>query len=59
MFFFMIVEGFFKKFYTMIELLSHLEEIRLAPYLGEETRQRVLEIYKLVQQGRDTLSKDA
>jgi len=34
----MIVEGFFTKFYTMIELLSHFEEIRLAPYLGEEIK---------------------
>ena len=35
MFFFMTVEGFFKKFHTMTELLSHLKEIRLAPYLGK------------------------
>jgi len=34
----MIVEGFFTKFYTMIELLSHLGEIRLAPYLGKEIK---------------------
>lgn len=50
------LEGFFKKFYTTIELLSHLEEIRLTPYLGEEARQRVLEIYKLIQQADDDIN---
>jgi len=34
----MIMEGFFKKFHTIIELLSHLGEIRLAPYLGKKIK---------------------
>lgn len=43
------IEGYFKKFYTTIDFLSHLRDVRLAPYLDEKSRQNVLEIYGLIE----------
>lgn len=43
------INGYFRKFYVIVEILSRIPEVRYAPYLSDEERQKVLEIYRIFQ----------
>jgi hypothetical protein len=43
------INGYFRKFYV-VDVLSRIPEVRYAPYLTDEERRKVLEIYRIFQE---------
>jgi len=50
------IESLFSKFYVTVEVLSHLREIRLAPFVSEEDRARALYLYRLVKEADEDVN---
>ncbi|WP_038052518.1 sensor domain-containing diguanylate cyclase [Thermotoga sp. Mc24] len=44
------INGYFRKFYVVVDVLSRIPEVRYAPYLTDEERRKVLEIYRIFQE---------
>lgn len=44
------INGYFRKFYVVVDVLSSIPEVRYAPYLTDEERRKVLEIYRIFQE---------